>query len=79
MNSHLGKHRSSSFGIEDSDVLEDVHIVKKMKDSDASETSSEETGEDDRLQRMAQAMKTIIEVIDTIFNLRFFLIDCQIF
>ena len=37
-------------------------IVKKRAKADVSDDSSEGTGEDDRLQKMAQAMKTVIEV-----------------
>lgn len=56
--------RSDSFKIDD-DYSEEP-AMKKMKDlkelKDISDSSSEDTTEDDKLQRMTQAMKTIIEV-----------------
>eukprot|EP01036_Dinobryon_divergens_P029094 gene29094-38156_t len=41
--------------------LETDFIVNKRAKADVSDDSSEGTGEDDRLQKMAQAMKTVIE------------------
>lgn len=43
--------------------LETEFIENKRAKADVSDDSSEGTGEDDRLQKMAQAMKTVIEVL----------------
>lgn len=60
--SSLRKRSSSFVGEDDSDIV-DMQLSKKVKDSEMSETSSEGNSDpDDRLQRMAAAMKTIIEV-----------------
>lgn len=54
------KLRGRSFG--DDDVEFDHHVAKKVKDSELSDTSSEGTDEDNKLQRMAEAIKTVLEV-----------------
>ncbi len=64
------KHRNS-FDVEDLQELVSSS-VKRVKDSELSDTSSEDTVEENRLQRMAGAMKTIIEVESYICN--FFII-----
>jgi hypothetical protein len=51
------RSRSDSHTIDD-DV--ELPLTKKIKGGEVSETSSED---DDRLQRMAQAVKTVIEVM----------------
>lgn len=59
--SSLRKRSSSFVGEDDTDM--DMQLSKKVKDSEMSDTSSEgKSDPDDRLQRMAAAMKTIIEV-----------------
>ena len=45
--------------LHDSDFMDGTN---KRSKADVSDDSSEGTGEDDRLQKMAQAMKTVIEV-----------------
>lgn len=57
---NIRKQRARSFNDEDPEDT-DLHLSKKVKDSEMSDTSSEGVAEDDRLARMAEAMKTIIE------------------
>lgn len=57
MSTITGRKHTNSFVEEEFDLP----VAKRVKDSDISETSSEDTGEDSKLSRMAQAMKTIIE------------------
>lgn len=61
------KHRANSFHNDNDaeDLMEELngHMVKRVKDSEMSDTSSEDTAaEESRLEKMAAAMKTIIEV-----------------
>ena len=67
--------RSDSFKIDDESA--EGPAMKKMKDlkdlKDISDSSSEDTSEDDKLQRMAQAMKTIIEVLFSILAIYYLL------
>lgn len=68
---NIRKQRARSFNDEDPEDT-DLHLSKKVKDSEMSDTSSEGVAEDDRLARMAEAMKTIIEV----FTLWLSMFDC---
>lgn len=57
------KHRSDSFTIANNDEDSvDFHVAKRAKEAAVSETGSEQSVEDDRLSRMSQAVKTLIEV-----------------
>ena len=56
------KHRSDSFTIANNDEDSvDFHVAKRAKETPISETGSEQAVEDDRLSRMSQAVKTLIE------------------
>lgn len=57
------KHRADSFTI-DEDSVDLLPLAKRAKESTVSDTSSEESSQDDRLSRMSQAIKTLIEVIN---------------
>lgn len=59
MSAITGRKHTNSF-VEDEEF--DLPLAKRVKDSDSSETSSEGTVEDNKIARMAEAMKTIIEV-----------------
>ncbi len=65
MSTITGRKHTNSFVEEEFDLP----VAKRVKDSDISETSSEDTGEDSKLSRMAQAMKTIIEVRSSLFRI----------
>ncbi len=55
------KERSESFTI--TDDSHDLPSAKRVKESSVSDTASEvSSGEDDRLNKMSQAIKTLIEV-----------------
>jgi hypothetical protein len=68
VNEKANRRRANSFQVNDDSVgMPASKRIKEMKDSEVSETSSEDM-DDDRLQRMAQAVKTIIEVSQIAFN-----------
>lgn len=57
---NLKKHRSDSFTI--TDDASDLPPAKRVRESAESDTSSVVASEEDRLSKMAQAVKTLIEV-----------------
>ncbi len=51
--------------VSDSNSMDDFTAVKKVKNSEDSDTSSDNVDEDgDKLTKMTRAFKTIIEVLD---------------
>ena len=60
MSTVSGRKHTNSFVGDDAEF--ELPVAKRVKDSEVSETSSEGTADDGKLARMAQAMKTIIEV-----------------
>ena len=60
MTSISGRKHTNSFVEDDQEF--DFPKAKRVKESEVSDTSSEDTAEDNKLTRVAEAMKTIIEV-----------------
>ena len=58
--SELGIRKLDKAALANKDQIEKELVSKRLKTIDDSDTSSE--GPDDRLQKMAQAMRTVIEV-----------------
>lgn len=58
---NLKKHRADSFTI--TDDANDLPPFKRVRESAESDTSSVVAPDEDRLVRMAQAVKTLIEVV----------------